>query len=89
MSLLKTVTALPAAAIAWETDPDLRPLPLAVEALGDGIIEITGTAASSMTRQLASDVARSVPGAEVVLNRIHIVESSDDRSEPEIAPETG
>jgi hypothetical protein len=74
---------------AWEDDPDLRPLPLAVEALGDGIIEITGKAASPMTRQLASDVARSVPGAEVVLNRIHLAESSGDDSEPELAPETG
>ena len=74
---------------AWEDDPDVRPLPLAVEALGDGIIEITGTAASPMTRQLASDVARSVRGADVVLNRIHIEEASSEPSAPELAPETG
>jgi hypothetical protein len=74
---------------AWEDDPDVRPLPLAVEALGDGIIEITGTASSPMTRQLAGDVARSVPGADVVLNRIHIEEPSSVVSEPELAPETG
>ena len=74
---------------AWETDPDVRPLPLAVEALGDGIVEITGTALSPMTRQLAGDVARSVPGAEVVLNRIHIEEASSEPSEPDLAPETG
>ena len=74
---------------AWEDDPDVRPMPLAVEALGDGIIEITGTASSAMTRQLASDIARSVPGAEVVLNRIHIEGTSSEASEPELAPETG
>jgi osmotically-inducible protein OsmY len=74
---------------AWENDPDLRPLPLAVEALGDGIVEITGTASSQMTRQLASDVARSVQGADVVLNRIHIEGIANEASEPEPAPETG
>jgi osmotically-inducible protein OsmY len=74
---------------AWENDPDLRPLPLAVEALGDGIVEITGTATSQMTRQLASDVARSVQGADVVLNRIHIEGTATETSEPELAPETG
>jgi hypothetical protein len=74
---------------AWEDDPDVRPLPLAVEALGDGIIEITGTASSPMTRLLACDVARSVRGAEVVLNRIHIEEPTSEPSEPELAPETG
>jgi len=74
---------------AWEDDPDVRPMPLAVEALGDGIIEITGTAPSAMTRQLAGDVARSVPGADVVLNRIHIEGASIEDSEPDLAPETG
>jgi len=74
---------------AWEDDPDVRSLPLAVEALGDGIIEITGTAANPMTRQLAGDVARRVQGADVVLNRIHIEETSSEASEPELAPETG
>jgi hypothetical protein len=74
---------------AWDNDPDLRPLPLAVEALGDGIIEITGTASSQMTRQLASDVARSVQGADVVLNRIHIEGTANEASEPEVAHESG
>lgn len=74
---------------AWEDDPDLRPLPLTVEALGEGIIEITGTAPSQITRQLACDVARSVPGADVVLNRIHIEETLYEESESKLAPETG
>ncbi len=74
---------------AWEDDPDLRPLALAVEALGDGIVEITGTATSPMTRQLASDVARSVQGADVVLNRIHIEGTETEASEPELANDTG
>lgn len=74
---------------AWEDDPDLRPLALAVEALGDGIVEITGTASSQMTRQLASDVARSVQGADVVLNRVHIEDTANEASEPELAHEPG
>ena len=74
---------------AWEDDPDLRPLALAVEALGDGIIEITGTASSQMTRQLAGDVARSVPGADVVLNRIHIEGAAPETAESGLVPETG
>jgi hypothetical protein len=74
---------------AWEDDPDLRSMPLAVEALGDGIVEITGTASTAMTRQLAGDVARSVPGADVVLNRIHIEGASIEASEADPAPETG
>jgi len=74
---------------AWEDDPDLRPLALAVEALGDGIVEITGTASSQMTRQLAGDVARSVQGADVVLNRVHIEDTATEASEPELAHESG
>ncbi len=73
---------------AWEDDPDLRSLPLAVEALGDGIVEITGTASSPMTRQLASDIARSVQGADVVLNRIHIEGTTTEGSEPEPVQDT-
>jgi len=74
---------------AWEDDTDLRSMPLTVEALGDGIIEITGTASTSMTRQLAGDVARSVPGADVVLNRIHIEGASTVASKADLAPEPG
>ncbi len=74
---------------AWEDDPDLRPLALAVEALGDGIVEITGTASSQMTRQLAADVARSVQGADVVLNRIHIEGNGGEASEPKLVHESG
>ena len=74
---------------AWENDPDLRHLALAVEALGDGIVEVTGTASSQMTRQLAGDVARSVQGADVVLNRIHIEGTETEDSEPELAHEPG
>ena len=74
---------------ALEDDPDLRPLALAVEALGDGIVEITGTASSQMTRQLAGDVARSGQGADVVLNRIHIEGTAPEEEESEPVPEIG
>ena len=86
----KQLTAIEDSVVAaWETDPDLRPLPLAVEALGDGIVEVTGTASSGMTRQLAADVARSVQGADVVLNRIHIEETSSEGPESALAHEPG
>ena len=51
-------------------------------ALGDGLVELTGTVPSDLDRQLVAEVARSVAGAEVVVNRI-LVEGTD-----RIAPET-
>ncbi|UCG88802.1 MAG: BON domain-containing protein [Gemmatimonadota bacterium] len=57
-------------------DPDTESLDVVVTALGDGIVELTGTVRDAMERQLAGDVARSVIGADVVVNRI-LVEGSD------------
>jgi len=64
---------------ALENDPGTQGLNVRVEALGDGIVELTGTVPDALSRQLARDVARSVPGAEVVVNRV-LVEGSDSVS---------
>ncbi len=61
---------------ALDQDTDTHPLPVKVEALGDGIIELTGTAPDPLSRQIAADVARGVRGADIVVNRI-LVEGSD------------
>jgi osmotically-inducible protein OsmY len=57
-------------------DPDTQALQVQAEALGDGLIELTGTVPSDLDRQLVAEVARSVAGAEVVVNRI-LVEGTD------------
>jgi osmotically-inducible protein OsmY len=62
---------------ALDDNPDTSPLNLRVEALGDGIVELTGRAPDPVVRLLASDIARSVPGADVVVNRI-LVEGSEN-----------
>ncbi len=57
-------------------DPDTRGLDIGVEALGDGIVELTGTAPDPLSRQIAADIARNVPGADIVVNRI-LVQGGD------------
>lgn len=57
-------------------DPGTQALRVRVEALGDGIVELTGTVPDALSRQLAGDVARGVPGADVVVNRV-LVEGSN------------
>jgi osmotically-inducible protein OsmY len=61
---------------ALENDPGTQGLNVRVEALGDGIVELTGTVPDALSRQLAGDVARGVTGAQVVVNRV-LVEGSD------------
>jgi len=55
---------------ALGADPDTRSLNVKVEALGDGIVELTGRTADPLSCQLAADIARAVPGADIVVNRI-------------------
>lgn len=59
-----------------ERNPTTRRLGLAVRALGEGIVELTGTAPDVTVRTLAADLARGVSGAAVVVNRI-LVEGTD------------
>ena len=74
---------------ALDEHPDVADLQSGVEALGDGIFELTGTAPDAVTRQLAGEIARGVPGADVVVNRI-LVDGIDRLSpEPTTPPDTG
>ncbi len=50
--------------------PATRSLELDVRALGDGIVELTGTAPDADARDLAGSMARAVAGASVVVNRM-------------------
>ena len=72
---------------AWQEDPDLRSASLTAEALGDGIVAVGGTVRNQMIRQLAGEVARGVPGAEVVVNRIYVRGGESGAAEPDFAPE--
>jgi osmotically-inducible protein OsmY len=56
--------------------PGARGVELRVQSLGDGLVELTGTAPDPMTRRAAGDAARAVPGADIVVNRI-LVEGSE------------
>ena len=61
---------------ALESDPATRSLDLGVRALGDGLVELTGTAPDESTRDLAGKLASRISGAEVVVNRV-LVEGTD------------
>lgn len=63
-------------------NPTTRQLNVGVRALGHGIVELTGTAPDTLARRLAGDVARGVPGADVVVNRILVEGVELPRPEP-------
>jgi osmotically-inducible protein OsmY len=55
---------------ALHENPTTGSLPIRARALGDGIVELTGTAPDQQARSLAGDLARGVEGARVVVNRV-------------------
>jgi osmotically-inducible protein OsmY len=55
---------------ALRSDEATRDLDLEVHAPGEGLIELTGAVTDALARRAAGDVARAVPGVEVVVNRI-------------------
>lgn len=61
-----------AVADALRASPSTHQVAAQVHALGDGLVELTGTAPDTASRRAAGDTARGVPGAEVVVNRILI-----------------
>jgi BON domain len=63
---------------ALDDHPDLDDLSLDVTAHEDGIVELTGVAPDDLIRDLAGEVARDVPGTDVVVNRV-LVEGVDVR----------
>jgi len=56
-------------------------LAITVHAPGPGLIELSGLVSDAIARREAGDVARGVPGADVVVNRI-LVNGSDLPPQP-------
>lgn len=61
---------------ALEEHPKASDLGIDVRALGDGVVELSGTVPDTAGRRIAAKIARGVAGAEVVVNRI-LVEGAD------------
>ena len=62
-----------------------RDLELKVHALGDGLVEITGTAPDAASRIAAGITARTVLGADVVVNRV-LIEGNDIPARKSVPP---
>ncbi|MFQ5703489.1 MAG: BON domain-containing protein [Gemmatimonadales bacterium] len=60
----------------FEESSALAEFDLDAEALGDGIVDITGIVPDEPLRELAGELAGQVPGADVVVNRV-LVEGHD------------
>lgn len=65
-----------------------RHLAVRAHAIGDGIVELTGTAPDPEARALAATIARGVAGSAVVVNRI-LVEGETPRSSRRKPPRAG
>lgn len=65
-----------------------RHLAVRAHAIGDGIVELTGTAPDPEARALAATIARGVAGSAVVVNRI-LVEGETPRSSRRKRPRAG
>lgn len=61
---------------ALRDNPATRRLPVGVQSPGPGLVELTGQSPTAVLRKTAGEVARSVEGADVVVNRI-LVEGED------------
>lgn len=61
---------------ALRLDEVTRDLVIGVHCPGEGLVELTGVAPDAVARQAAGDIARGVPGADIVVNRI-LVNGSD------------
>ena len=61
--------------------PELRELNISVRALGNGLVELAGLVPDEASRRVATRVARRVPGADVVVNRI-LVDGIDTKDQP-------
>jgi osmotically-inducible protein OsmY len=70
---------------ALRDSPATHHLSLRVHALGDGLVELTGTAPDAASRRAAGETARTVRGAEVVVNRI-LIEGDEISAEKSIPP---
>lgn len=72
---------------ALRASPATKELGIRVHALGQGLVELTGTAPDAAARRTAGDTARTIPGAEVVVNRI-LVEGDEIPARKSVPPES-
>ena len=66
---------------ALRGNPITRQAEIDVQAFGDGLIELKGTVPDERTRDIARDLAQSVAGADVIVNRL-LVEGVDTHEQP-------
>ena len=66
---------------ALRDDEATRDLDIDVHVVAPGLIELTGVASDALVRRAAADIARAVPGTEVVVNRI-LLRGTDIPREP-------
>jgi hypothetical protein len=55
---------------ALRDDEATSDLDIEVHMVGPGLIELTGVTSDALVRRAAADIARAVPGVEVVVNRV-------------------
>jgi len=70
---------------ALREDEATSDLDLHVIVADQGLVELTGVAPDATLRRVAGDIARAVPGVEVVVNRI-LVRDPDKRAAPYLRP---
>jgi osmotically-inducible protein OsmY len=68
---------------AFRDDEATSDLDLHVAVADQGLVELTGVAPDATLRRVAGDIARGVPGVEVVVNRI-MIRDPDKRAAPHL-----
>jgi len=70
---------------ALREDEATSDLDLHIQVSEGGLVELTGVVPDATLRRIAGDIARSVPGVEVVVNRI-MTRGGETRSGPTLRP---
>lgn len=71
---------------ALREDEATSDLDLHVHVADAGLIELTGVVTDATTRRVAADIARAVPGVEVVVNRILLRGARGPQTAPDLRP---
>jgi len=71
---------------ALREDEATSDLDLHVHVAEAGLIELTGVVGDATVRRVAADVARAVPGVEVVVNRVMLRGATGPGSRPDLRP---
>jgi osmotically-inducible protein OsmY len=71
---------------ALREDEATSDLDLDVHVAEPGLVELTGVVSDAIVRRVAGDVARAVPGVEVVVNRIMLRGTTPPRPAPHLRP---